>query len=198
MMPSANTAKAKSPATAPTSAARVARAFLRRILLAVLLLLMPLMVLADDAAPPTPLLQDGKPVDWWFVLKFNARGFSVPLRAVTFWDAPKIPSTTSSTAVGCWDKSLGMPGAVEIALTGSWDGKPLELDSGGNHSKIGVSTDPSRPYFVFGDENQQGSLTGNCGSSQNGRDGMFFVPQDQTLASDVGKLIDGQSAPIAP
>ena len=38
-----------------------------------------------------------------------------PLRAATWWANPEIPTTTASTPVGCWDKSLGAPGAVEIA-----------------------------------------------------------------------------------
>jgi hypothetical protein len=30
---------------------------------------------AADAFAPTPLLETGKPVDWWFVFKFNTASF---------------------------------------------------------------------------------------------------------------------------
>jgi hypothetical protein len=37
------------------------------------------------------------------------------LRAATWWASPQIPSTSASTPVGCWDSTLGKPGAVQIA-----------------------------------------------------------------------------------
>ena len=40
------------------------------------------------------------------------------LRTATWWTDPEINSTTESSTVGCWDTSLGKPGAVEIATTG--------------------------------------------------------------------------------
>jgi hypothetical protein len=43
--------------------------------------------------------------------------------------------------------------------------------------------------------NQQGALTGDCGSSQNGRGGMFFVMVDHQLSAGVASLI---SVPAAP
>jgi len=66
-----------------------------------------------------------------------------PLRVASWWADPKIPTTTAATPVGCWDQSLGKPGAVEIATTGTWQGKTLGFegvsDPDGNHAKIGVS-----------------------------------------------------------
>jgi len=122
-----------------------------------------------------------------------------PLRVATWWASPKIPATAAGAAIACWDDSLGKPGAVEIATSGVWAGTPIGLQGtptpNGNHAKIGVSTG-LRPYTIFGDLNQQGSLSGpNCGSSQNGRGGLFFVLQDQQLHDAIGSLIAGESAP---
>src|SRR5262249_45745307 len=94
------------------------------------------------------------------------------------------------------------PGGVEIATSGSWGGKTFSLTGGTgkdhNHAKIGVSTSGGAPYAIFGDMNQQGSITGpNCASSQNGRGGLFFVVSDKTLHDDVQKLIEGGSGPTA-
>jgi hypothetical protein len=121
-----------------------------------------------------------------------------PLRAATWWTKPEIPTTTATTAVGCWDQSLGKPGAVEIATTGTWDGKTLGLEGmaepNGNHAKIGVSTG-THSYAIFGDMNQQGSLSGpNCKSSQNGRGGLFYVVDDSQLFTSVRNLINGATA----
>ncbi len=122
-----------------------------------------------------------------------------PLRTASWWATPKIPTTTASTPVGCWDPSLGQPGAVEIATTGTWAGQPLGLEGvdepAGNHAKIGVSTG-SHSYSIFGDMNQQGSLSGpNCESSQNGRGGLFYVIDDPQLFKSVRDLIQGGTAP---
>jgi hypothetical protein len=122
------------------------------------------------------------------------------LRTATWWTSPTIPSTTDSSIPGCWDASLGQPGAVEIAMTGQWDGKTLGLTGGSNgvlgdhnHAKIGVTTSGTDPSAIFGDMNQQGSLSGpNCGSSQNGRGGLFFVVKDQKLRDTIAQLIAGQ------
>jgi hypothetical protein len=124
-----------------------------------------------------------------------------PLRAATWWAKPEIPTTTASTAVGCWDQSLGAPGAVEIALTGTWQGKTLGFqgvgDPDGNHAKIGVSSgEDEHNYVIFGDLNQQGTLDGpHCDSSQNGRGGLFFVLQDAQLSNRVRDLLQGETAP---
>ena len=127
----------------------------------------------------------------------------VPLRTANWWTNPDaLPSTTADTKMGCWDDSLKSPGAVEIATSGHWKGIEFGLKGGdnpnGNHSKIGVSTSSSASYAVFGDMNQEGSISGtNCSASQNGRGGMFFVVNNAQLAASVGGLIAGQSVPPA-
>jgi hypothetical protein len=124
----------------------------------------------------------------------------VPLRAATWWTTPAINSTTATSSIGCWDAALGAPGAVDIATSGKWDGAPIGLKgfvADGNHAKIGVSTDADSGLSIFGDLNQQGALTDvNCGRSQNGRGGLFFVVRDRELSSSIGKLIEGGSAPL--
>jgi hypothetical protein len=123
------------------------------------------------------------------------------LRTATWWTDPEINSTTDSTTVGCWDSSLGKPGAVEIATTGRWRSQTLGLTGGlgpdFNHAKIGVTTSGVDPHVIFGDMNQQGSLSGpNCGSSQNGRGGLFYVLNNRKLHDGIAQLISGASAPV--
>jgi hypothetical protein len=125
------------------------------------------------------------------------------LRTATWWASPKIPTTTSSTHIGCWDMALAKPGAVEIATSGSFAHKTFGLTGGAgsnfNHAKIGVSTSGSHDYSIFGDMNQQGSLSGpNCGSSQNGRGGLFFVVEDHDLWSSLKALMTCDSCDTAP
>jgi hypothetical protein len=128
-----------------------------------------------------------------------------PLRAATWWATPKIPTTSATTPVDCWDQSLGTPGAVQIATTGiwqesgAWQGTTLGFEGvaepAGNHAKIGVSTGEHN-YAIFGDLNQQGTLSGpHCDSSQNGRGGLFFVVEDAQLSGSVRDLIQGETAP---
>jgi hypothetical protein len=123
----------------------------------------------------------------------------VPLRVATWWASPQIPSTTSSSTIDCWDPSLSKPGAVEIATSGQFSGTTFGLKgiatSDGNHAKIGVSTSGTHHYAIFGDMNQQGAISGNCKSSQNGRGGLFFVIDDADLSDTVKNLISGDSAP---
>lgn len=123
----------------------------------------------------------------------------VSLRTATWWARPAIPSTTKSTEIKCWDDSLGTPGAVEVATTGQWKKVKFGLAGGlganFNHAKLGVSTSGSKQYAIFGDMNQQGALSGNCKSSQNGRGGMFYVVDDAALAKSVKALIKGDTAP---
>ena len=124
----------------------------------------------------------------------------VSLRTATWWAKPKIPTTTPSMTISCWDDSLGDPGTVEIATTGHWAGKEFGLTGGGgpnfNHAKLGVSLSRGHNYAIFGDMNQQGAATGtNCGSSQNGRGGLFFVMDNAELHKDLKKLITGGTAP---
>jgi len=121
-----------------------------------------------------------------------------PLRAATWWTNPQIPTTTEETSIGCWDASLGKPGAVEIATSGTWDGKTIGLKGGvnpkGNHAKVGVSTN-THTYAIFGDMNQQGALSGSkCDSSQNGRGGLFYVVDDPQLFESVRDLLNGDTA----
>jgi len=125
---------------------------------------------------------------------------NVSFRAATWWAHPAIPSTTKDTAIACWPSDWSKPGAVDIATTGSWDGKKFSLEGGGgpdhNHAKLGVSTSGDKNYVVFGDLNQQGVLSGtNCKSSQNGRGGLFFVISNAALHKSVSDLIAGESAP---
>ena len=121
-----------------------------------------------------------------------------PLRAATWWAHPEIPTTTANTTIGCWDPSLRKPGPVEIATSGTWMGKPIGLEgvgkANGNHAKIGVTTS-GQAYAIFGDMNQQGTLSGNCKSSQNGRGGLFYVVDNPELTKTVADLIKGQTAP---
>ena len=124
----------------------------------------------------------------------------VDLRAASWWATPPIPTTTASTRIKCWDKSLSKPGAVQIATTGTWDGKTIGLTGGAspdhNHAKIGVSVPGGeKNYAIFGDMNQQGSLSGpNCKSSQNGRGGLFYVVDNKELSDSVAALIKGKTA----
>jgi hypothetical protein len=124
----------------------------------------------------------------------------VSLTAATWWTNPAIPPTTSSALVKCWGSSLGTPGPVAIATSGQWGGKTFSLKGGlgtnFNHAKVGVSTSAGSNYSIFGDMNQQGTLSGpNCASSQNGRGGLFYVVSDPALAQGIGNLIGGSTAP---
>jgi hypothetical protein len=124
----------------------------------------------------------------------------VSLRTATWWATPKIPTTTSSTKVKCWNDSLSKPAVVQVATSGQWDGVEIGLTGGAgpnfNHAKIGVSTSGDHHYAIFGDMNQQGSLSGpNCKSSQNGRGGLFYVLDNKTLSESVAALIKGKTAP---
>lgn len=124
----------------------------------------------------------------------------VSLRTATWWANPKIYSTTNATNISCWDDTLGESGAVEIAMTGHWNGQEFGLTGGlgtnFNHAKIGVSTSGTEHFVIFGDMNQQGTVDGpNCSSSQNGRGGLFYVVDDPELAGSITGLIAGDSAP---
>jgi hypothetical protein len=50
---------------------------------------------------------------------------------------------------------------------------------------------------IFGDLNQQGTLSGKCTRSQNGRGGTFYVVTDRTLARDLNSLLSGETAQVA-
>ncbi len=137
---------------------------------------------------------------WQMVSSFLG---GVALRAATWWAEPEIYSTTAGTTIGCWSNTLGKPGPVEIATTGRWAGQVIGLTGGDgpdfNHAKVGVSTSGAQHYVIFGDMNQQGTLSGpNCDSSQNGRGGLFYVLDNKALSDSVTSLISGDSAPTSP
>jgi hypothetical protein len=126
----------------------------------------------------------------------SARLGGVPLRTATWWAAPRIPTTELGRQITCWHDGLGTPGRVEVAVSGHWQSKSISLRGGGNHAKLGASLDPSHPYVIFGDLNQQGRLTGKCASSQNGRGGMFFIIEDPQLHGSMMQLLEGDTAPL--
>jgi hypothetical protein len=145
----------------------------------------------------------GKPSDLnvppWQMVSSVLGGVS--LRTATWWASPEIYSTAADTTVGCWSSTLGKPGAVEIATSGTWENTVFSLKGGlgtdANHAKLGVSTSGTGHYAIFGDENQQGTLSGtNCGSSQNGRGGMFFAMDNAEMAASLTSLLTGTSAPV--
>jgi len=128
----------------------------------------------------------------------------VPIRAATWWAKPVIDSTTMTSSIGCWDDALGQPNGVQIALSGTWEGRTIGFEGGEgkqfNHAKIGVSMDSQLPLCIFGDLNQQGTLNGGggsngCGSSQDGRGGTFYVLQDSALFQSLTDLLKGDSDP---
>ncbi len=128
----------------------------------------------------------------------------IDLRVASWWAHPKIYSTTNKNPIpGCWDKSRGKPGAVDIATTGSWSTVGTMGLTGGpgakyNHAKLGVSTSGGKTYSIFGDMNQQGSLLeAKAKSSQNGRGGLFFVVDDEKLFNSMTSLLHGDSAPTS-
>lgn len=136
----------------------------------------------------------------------SAKLGALPLRVASWWSKPAIYSTTADTPIGCWQKNLGKPGAVEIATTGAWDGKQIGLEGGEgdgyNHAKVGISKDPKQPLCIFGDMNQQGALAPHyaypnqtCSSSQNGRGGTFYALSNEALFKSLTGLLTGQSAP---
>lgn len=128
----------------------------------------------------------------------------VPLKAATWWATPQIPSTDATTPISCWKGGLGTPGAVQIATSGQWDNQVFGLTGGEgpdhNHAKIGVSTDPSKSFSIFGDMNQQGTLSNNsghkCSSSQNGRGGLFYIVNDKILFEGLTNLLKGDTASV--
>jgi hypothetical protein len=120
----------------------------------------------------------------------------IPERAATWWTKPWIYTTTKSSKVSCWSPELrAKPGPVAIALTGEWKGKQIKLAAPSNHAKIGIADSGNERYVIFGDLNQQGALTPpDCGASQNGRGGMFFVLKNKALYDGIHDLIDGETA----
>lgn len=127
----------------------------------------------------------------------------VSARAATWWTKPKINSTLKSTTIKCMDQAVnkgqiqGKPGPVAIALSGEWKNNTIKLYAPSNHAKIGVATSSQNErYEIFGDLNQQGSLSPppDCDASQNGRGGLFFVLQEDRLFDSLHDLIEGDTA----
>jgi len=132
---------------------------------------------------------------------------SLPIRVATWWEDPMIYSTLSTTPIKCWNTTLGQPGPVQIATSGTWQGKSIGLTGGEgkefNHAKIGVSQLATQPLCIFGDMNQQGTLNGDgqgpdasCDSSQNGRGGTFYALANPALLQSLTGLLNGNSAPV--
>ncbi|HMG46917.1 MAG TPA: deoxyribonuclease II family protein [Allosphingosinicella sp.] len=135
------------------------------------------------------------------VLGAPAAASGPPLRTANWWATPAIASTSSAGDPGCWGIPQH-PGLVAIATSGVWNGRTIGLWGGhapnGNHAKIGISLGGAPHYTIFGDLNQQGSLSPAarpCTSSQNGRGGLFFVVDNQQLHDSVAALIAGATAP---
>jgi hypothetical protein len=128
---------------------------------------------------------------------------SGPLRVASWRSPHDYGSTRSSSSIGCWAASLGDPGEIEIATSGSWANNAFSLNAfgshhNGNHAKIAISKD-SHSYSIFGDMNEEGNLAGtkkDCADSQGGRGGLFFVDDDKTLHDSIANLIKGDSAPF--
>lgn len=138
----------------------------------------------------------------WQLVSATLNG--VPLKAATWWATPQIPSTDMTTPITCWKDGLGTPGGVLIVTSAQWDNQHFNLTGGissdHNHAKLGVSIDPSKAYSIFGDMNQQGTLSASssqkCSSSQNGRGGLFYILKDKTLFDGLTGLLQGDAAPI--
>jgi hypothetical protein len=120
------------------------------------------------------------------------------LRVASWWNRNRIPTTTSATAIECWDEALlgktSKLGLVEIAESGQWKKTEIGLKGGQNHAKIGVSKSDNAPLSIFGDMNQEGALEGKCQLSQNGRGGLFFVVENETLSKNIKLLLRGDTA----
>jgi hypothetical protein len=119
------------------------------------------------------------------------------LRTATWWDGDTINSQYAGTP-GCWSSELGTPLEVQVATSGQWAGKTLNMTGTytGNHAKIGYSLNGT--LNVMGDMNQDGSYDGVehwCGASQNGRGGLFFVLDDAVLHQGLVSLLTGDTAP---
>ncbi len=117
-------------------------------------------------------------------------------RTATWWHTPLIYSTTENTRIRCWDDAFAKPGPVDIATSGEWHGVEFGLKGAPNHAKIGVTTSGTKHYSVFGDMNQQGTISPpKCERSQNGRGGLFYAIDNEDLFTSVAALIHGDTAP---
>jgi hypothetical protein len=120
----------------------------------------------------------------------------VPLTVATWLTGPHQIDDTKRGRPECWDQTLDTPGAVTNADMGTWMRRVFGLTGGPspdrNHAKIGVST-PAK-YAIFGDLNQEGTLSERCKVSQNTRGGIFFAVENETLSASLGKMMDVDEA----
>jgi hypothetical protein len=163
-------------------------------------------------------LLGGEPLrvaSWWTAPEIPTTTAATP---VTCWD-PSLgaPGAVEIATTGIWlGMTLGFEGVSEpdgnhakigISNLGRsvpnpaptrpqprYDDASLSPDCQGRSIRSFADCRPA--YVIFGDMNQQGSLSGpNCGSSQNGRGGLFFVVQDASLYQSLRALLAGQTAP---
>jgi hypothetical protein len=120
----------------------------------------------------------------------------LPLTVATWLTGANKIDDTQAGRPECWDQTLGTPAAVTNADSGTWMKKVFGLTGGvssnRNHAKIGVSI-PAK-YAIFGDLNQEGSLSAPCTTSQNTRGGLFFVVENKALSASLGKMMDVNEA----
>ena len=163
-------------------------------------------------------LLGGEPLrvaSWWTAPEIPTTTAATP---VTCWD-PSLgaPGAVEIATTGIWlGMTLGFEGVsapdgnhakIGISTLGRSVPKPAPTGPQPRYGDAGLAPEclgrsirsfaDCRPaYVIFGDMNQQGSLSGpNCGSSQNGRGGLFFVVQDASLYQSVRALLAGQTAP---
>jgi hypothetical protein len=122
---------------------------------------------------------------------------SIDLLVASWWTRSDIPDTTAGQQIDCWPDNGWKPaGAIVNAQSGHWQTTSFSLlgvgNPSGNHAKVAVSTSGERHYAIFGDMNQEGSLSGNCAAKQNGRGGMFFAIDNEQLHDDVQSLISSK------
>jgi hypothetical protein len=168
-------------------------------------------------------LLEGEPLrvaSWWTSPEIPTTSAATP---VACWDpALGQPGAVEIATTGAWQgKTLGFEGFAEpqgnhakIGVSMWW---PPRIDIGMRQQGMlpaqqcgAAESSPEwahfrricsmgicrLPYVIFGDMNQQGTLSGsNCASSQNGRGGLFFAVQDIQLFRSVRDLLQGQTAP---
>ena len=176
---------------------------------------------SDLNVPPWQMvsaLLGGEPLrvaSWWTAPEIPTTTAATP---VTCWD-PSLaaPGAVEIATTGIWlGMTLGFEGVSEpdgnhakigVSNLGRsvpnpaptrpqprYDDASLSPECQGRSIRSFADCRPA--YVIFGDMNQQGSLSGpNCGSSQNGRGGLFFVVQDASLYQSVRALLAGQTAP---
>ena len=118
-------------------------------------------------------------------------------KAATWWTRPWIPTTKTSSKIGCWDSQLSKPGPIDIVTSGEWNSNEIGLSAPKNHAKIGIVSVGNKRYAIFGDLNQQGTLSPpDCDKSQNGRGGLFFVIESKQLFDGIAGGVLEVSTPI--